>query len=184
MDINIQGPGVAAQHCYIENRSGVITLHPCGNLCAIDGLQATQPVRLSQGTDAVSANECPIIHSARSGRFLFFGSAHLPDVQSKSVRPDCSQQHWQQHCICLVWIFIFFLYRTTITGNQWPYPVISPADQRVWSRLSQRSIQQLSARSMKAQHQEPAGLLTKLHSELFSNSQSIEEQPEVSVLMS
>ncbi|XP_039986783.1 pleckstrin homology-like domain family B member 1 isoform X19 [Xiphias gladius] len=49
MDINIQGPGVTAQHCYIENRSGVITLHPCGNLCAVDGLQITQPVRLSQG---------------------------------------------------------------------------------------------------------------------------------------
>ncbi|XP_040902890.1 pleckstrin homology-like domain family B member 1 isoform X4 [Toxotes jaculatrix] len=49
MDINIQGPGVAAQHCYIENRLGVITLHPCGNLCAVDGLQVTQPVRLSQG---------------------------------------------------------------------------------------------------------------------------------------
>ncbi|KAM3874795.1 pleckstrin homology-like domain family B member 1 [Diretmus argenteus] len=49
MDINIQGPGVAAQHCYIENRLGVITLHPCGNPCAVDGLQVTQPVRLSQG---------------------------------------------------------------------------------------------------------------------------------------
>ncbi|XP_051255178.1 pleckstrin homology-like domain family B member 1 isoform X21 [Dicentrarchus labrax] len=49
MDISIQGPGVAALHCYIENRSGVITLHPCGNPCAIDGLQVTQPVRLSQG---------------------------------------------------------------------------------------------------------------------------------------
>lgn len=49
MDINIQGPGVEAQHCYIENRSGVILLHPCGNLCAIDGLQVTQPIRLSQG---------------------------------------------------------------------------------------------------------------------------------------
>ncbi|XP_049922743.1 pleckstrin homology-like domain family B member 1 isoform X1 [Epinephelus moara] len=49
MDISIQGPGVGAQHCYIENRSGVITLHPCGNLCAIDGLQVTQPTRLSQG---------------------------------------------------------------------------------------------------------------------------------------
>uniref|UniRef100_A0A673C069 Pleckstrin homology-like domain, family B, member 1b n=1 Tax=Sphaeramia orbicularis TaxID=375764 RepID=A0A673C069_9TELE len=48
-DISIQGPEVAAQHCYIENRSGVITLHPCGNLCVIDGLQVTQPVRLSQG---------------------------------------------------------------------------------------------------------------------------------------
>ncbi|XP_037124248.1 pleckstrin homology-like domain family B member 1 isoform X13 [Syngnathus acus] len=49
MDINIQGPGVEAQHCYIENRSGVIMLHPCGNLCAVDGLQVTQPIRLSQG---------------------------------------------------------------------------------------------------------------------------------------
>ncbi|XP_034723147.1 pleckstrin homology-like domain family B member 1 isoform X10 [Etheostoma cragini] len=49
MDISIQGPGVAAQHCYIENRSGVITLHPCGNLCTIDGLPVTKPVRLSQG---------------------------------------------------------------------------------------------------------------------------------------
>lgn len=49
VDINIQGPGVAVQHCYIENKSGVITLNPCGNLCAIDGLQVSQPVRLSQG---------------------------------------------------------------------------------------------------------------------------------------
>ncbi|XP_068561656.1 pleckstrin homology-like domain family B member 1 [Cebidichthys violaceus] len=49
MDVNIQGPGVEAQHCYIENRSGVIMLHPCGNLCAIDGLRVSQPVRLSQG---------------------------------------------------------------------------------------------------------------------------------------
>ncbi|XP_029374161.1 pleckstrin homology-like domain family B member 1 isoform X1 [Echeneis naucrates] len=49
MDISIQGPGVAAQHCYIENRAGVITLHPCGNFCAVDGLQVTKPVRLSQG---------------------------------------------------------------------------------------------------------------------------------------
>ncbi|XP_054901697.1 pleckstrin homology-like domain family B member 1 isoform X2 [Poeciliopsis prolifica] len=49
MDINIQGPGVAAQHCYIENNSGVITLHPSGNLCAVDGLQVQQPTRLSQG---------------------------------------------------------------------------------------------------------------------------------------
>ncbi|KAG7479273.1 pleckstrin-likey-like domain family B member 1 isoform X3 [Solea senegalensis] len=49
VDINIQGAGVAAQHCYIENRSGVITLHHCGNPCAVDGLQVTQPLRLSQG---------------------------------------------------------------------------------------------------------------------------------------
>uniref|UniRef100_A0A3P9KCD4 Pleckstrin homology-like domain family B member 1 n=1 Tax=Oryzias latipes TaxID=8090 RepID=A0A3P9KCD4_ORYLA len=49
VDINIQGPGVAPQHCFIENRAGVITLHPCGNLCSIDGLQIRQPSRLTQG---------------------------------------------------------------------------------------------------------------------------------------
>ncbi|XP_036415906.1 pleckstrin homology-like domain family B member 1 isoform X4 [Colossoma macropomum] len=49
MDINIHGPGVAAQHCYIENKAGVITLHPCGNQCSMDGLPVTKPVRLSQG---------------------------------------------------------------------------------------------------------------------------------------
>lgn len=63
MDINIQGPGVAAQHCYIENKSGVITLHPCGNPCAIDGLQVTKPVRLSQGRALFSNIHPSIINS-------------------------------------------------------------------------------------------------------------------------
>lgn len=53
MDISIQGPGVAAQHCFIENRAGIITLHPCGNQCSMDGLPVNKPVRLSQGTRPV-----------------------------------------------------------------------------------------------------------------------------------
>ncbi|XP_041030387.1 pleckstrin homology-like domain family B member 1 isoform X4 [Carcharodon carcharias] len=48
-DISIQGPGIAAQHCCIENQNGVITLYPCGNLCTVDGIQVNQPKRLSQG---------------------------------------------------------------------------------------------------------------------------------------
>uniref|UniRef100_A0A8B9HID0 Pleckstrin homology-like domain family B member 1 n=1 Tax=Astyanax mexicanus TaxID=7994 RepID=A0A8B9HID0_ASTMX len=48
-DIDIQGPGVAALHCYIENQGGTITLYPCGNPCSMDGLAVTKPVRLSQG---------------------------------------------------------------------------------------------------------------------------------------
>nr|XP_055055356.1 pleckstrin homology-like domain family B member 1 isoform X17 [Misgurnus anguillicaudatus] len=48
-DINIQGPGVAALHCYIENVGGVITMYPCGNQCSMDGLPVTKPVRLTQG---------------------------------------------------------------------------------------------------------------------------------------
>ncbi|KAL1275176.1 hypothetical protein QQF64_027990, partial [Cirrhinus molitorella] len=48
-DIIIQGPGVTAQHCYIENVGGTITLYPCGNQCSMDGLAVTKPVRLSQG---------------------------------------------------------------------------------------------------------------------------------------
>ncbi|XP_061448851.1 pleckstrin homology-like domain family B member 1 isoform X15 [Rhineura floridana] len=48
-DIVLQGAGVAAKHCFIENMHGTLTLHPCGNPCAIDGLAVTRPTRLSQG---------------------------------------------------------------------------------------------------------------------------------------
>ncbi|XP_042329082.1 pleckstrin homology-like domain family B member 1 isoform X2 [Sceloporus undulatus] len=48
-DIVLQGPGMAPQHCFIENVHGTLTLHPCGNPCSIDGLAVTRPTRLSQG---------------------------------------------------------------------------------------------------------------------------------------
>ncbi|XP_037125546.1 pleckstrin homology-like domain family B member 1 isoform X13 [Syngnathus acus] len=48
-DIALLGPGIKAQHCYIENQAGTITLYPCGNQCAIDGLSVSKPYRLSQG---------------------------------------------------------------------------------------------------------------------------------------
>ncbi|XP_045692806.1 pleckstrin homology-like domain family B member 1 isoform X7 [Phyllostomus hastatus] len=48
-DITLQGPGLAPEHCYIENLQGTLTLYPCGNACAIDGLPVQQPTRLTQG---------------------------------------------------------------------------------------------------------------------------------------
>ncbi|XP_075377061.1 pleckstrin homology-like domain family B member 1 isoform X12 [Mycteria americana] len=48
-DIVLQGPGLAPQHCYIENVRGTLTLHPCGNACAIDGVPLRRPTRLTQG---------------------------------------------------------------------------------------------------------------------------------------
>ncbi|XP_063211435.1 pleckstrin homology-like domain family B member 1 isoform X12 [Chroicocephalus ridibundus] len=48
-DIVLQGPGLAPQHCYIENVQGTLTLHPCGNACAIDGVPLRRPTRLTQG---------------------------------------------------------------------------------------------------------------------------------------
>ncbi|KAM6234645.1 pleckstrin homology-like domain family B member 1 isoform 9-T9 [Spheniscus humboldti] len=48
-DIVLQGPGLAPQHCYIENVRGMLTLHPCGNACAIDGVPLRRPARLTQG---------------------------------------------------------------------------------------------------------------------------------------
>ncbi|XP_058145136.1 pleckstrin homology-like domain family B member 1 isoform X14 [Dasypus novemcinctus] len=48
-DISLQGPGLAPEHCYIENLRGTLTLHPCGNACTIDGLPVRQPTRLTQG---------------------------------------------------------------------------------------------------------------------------------------
>ncbi|XP_053307425.1 pleckstrin homology-like domain family B member 1 isoform X16 [Spea bombifrons] len=48
-DISLQGPGVVAEHCYIENIQGILTLYPCGNPCSIDGIPVKKPVRLMQG---------------------------------------------------------------------------------------------------------------------------------------
>lgn len=48
-DISLQGPGLAPEHCYIENLRGTLTLYPCGNACTIDGLLVQQPTRLTQG---------------------------------------------------------------------------------------------------------------------------------------
>ncbi|XP_057346594.1 pleckstrin homology-like domain family B member 1 isoform X12 [Manis pentadactyla] len=48
-DISLQGPGLAPEHCYIENVRGTLTLYPCGNACTIDGLPVRKPIRLTQG---------------------------------------------------------------------------------------------------------------------------------------
>ncbi|CAH2319551.1 pleckstrin homology-like domain family B member 1 isoform X15 [Pelobates cultripes] len=48
-DISLQGPGIAAEHCYIENIRGTLILYPCGNPCSIDGIPIKKPVRLTQG---------------------------------------------------------------------------------------------------------------------------------------
>ncbi|NXY25148.1 PHLB1 protein, partial [Atrichornis clamosus] len=48
-DIVLQGPGLVPQHCYIENVRGTLTLHPCGNACAIDGVPLRRPMHLTQG---------------------------------------------------------------------------------------------------------------------------------------
>uniref|UniRef100_A0A3B4WAU4 Pleckstrin homology-like domain family B member 1 n=1 Tax=Seriola lalandi dorsalis TaxID=1841481 RepID=A0A3B4WAU4_SERLL len=104
MDISIQGPGVAAQHCYIENRSGLITLYPCGNLCAIDGLQVTQPVRLSQG--------CMLCF----GQSNFFRFNHPEEAfRMKSMMPQAGRA-------------TFFPVHTEslVNGNHQPSPAQSP----------------------------------------------------------
>ncbi|KAJ8278157.1 hypothetical protein GJAV_G00084510 [Gymnothorax javanicus] len=48
-DITIEGPGIEAEHCLIHNQGGVITLDPCGNQCALDGVPVTEPTQLTQG---------------------------------------------------------------------------------------------------------------------------------------
>ncbi|XP_017315964.1 pleckstrin homology-like domain family B member 1 isoform X3 [Ictalurus punctatus] len=76
-DINIQGQGVAALHCYIENQAGTITLFPCGNPCSMDGLAVTKPVRLSQG--------CMLCF----GQSAFFRFNHPEEaLRMKSMMPE------------------------------------------------------------------------------------------------
>ncbi|XP_026185062.1 pleckstrin homology-like domain family B member 1 isoform X2 [Mastacembelus armatus] len=79
-DIPLQGPGIAPQHCYIENQAGSITLYPCGNQCSMDGLAITKPCRLTQG--------CMLCF----GQSAFFRFNHPEEaLRMKSMLPGGSQ---------------------------------------------------------------------------------------------
>ncbi|XP_028452102.1 pleckstrin homology-like domain family B member 1 isoform X8 [Perca flavescens] len=79
-DIPLQGHGIAAQHCYIENQAGSITLYPCGNQCSVDGLPITKPYRLTQG--------CMLCF----GQSVFFRFNHPEEaLRMKSMLPGGSQ---------------------------------------------------------------------------------------------
>nr|XP_024659701.1 pleckstrin homology-like domain family B member 1 isoform X8 [Maylandia zebra] len=76
-DIPLQGPGIAAKHCYIENQGGNITLYPCGNQCSADGVRLTKPYRLTQG--------CMLCF----GQSAFFRFNHPEEAQRmKSMLPE------------------------------------------------------------------------------------------------
>ncbi|XP_069002696.1 pleckstrin homology-like domain family B member 1 isoform X3 [Embiotoca jacksoni] len=78
-DIPLQGPGIAPNHCYIENQAGSIILYPCGNQCSVDGLLITKAFRLTQG--------CMLCF----GQSAFFRFNHPEEAQRmKSMLPGGS----------------------------------------------------------------------------------------------
>ncbi|XP_030236406.1 pleckstrin homology-like domain family B member 1 isoform X9 [Gadus morhua] len=108
-DIALQGPGVAAQHGYIENLSGRVTLHPCGNHCSVDGLSISRPVRLSQGCMLCFGQSC------------FFRFNHPQEAyRMKSMMPQggkgVSTQDYQLHTDT----------ESLVNGNHQPGPTYPP----------------------------------------------------------
>ncbi|KAK3541092.1 hypothetical protein QTP86_012814 [Hemibagrus guttatus] len=78
-DITIQGSGIEAEHCVIENRGGVVTLDPCGHLCSLDGVPVTTPTQLTQG------------YSLCLGKSYFFRFNHPEEAsRMKSMLPQKS----------------------------------------------------------------------------------------------
>ncbi|VEN37008.1 unnamed protein product [Callosobruchus maculatus] len=49
VDVHVQGRGVQALHCSIENSEGVVTIYPIEGEVQIDGVPIDRPTRLSQG---------------------------------------------------------------------------------------------------------------------------------------
>ncbi|XP_054719205.1 LOW QUALITY PROTEIN: pleckstrin homology-like domain family B member 1 [Uloborus diversus] len=48
-DVLIQGPGIALDHCFIDNNNGLVTIYPQAGDVSIDGVLITEPTCLSQG---------------------------------------------------------------------------------------------------------------------------------------
>ncbi|XP_029104646.1 pleckstrin homology-like domain family B member 1 isoform X3 [Scleropages formosus] len=85
-DITIEGPGIEAEHCQIENRAGIITLDPCGNLCALDGVVVTKPTQLTQG------------YTLCLGKSYFFRFNHPEEAtRMKSMLPQKSPVSYLGH---------------------------------------------------------------------------------------
>ncbi|XP_030624874.1 pleckstrin homology-like domain family B member 2 [Chanos chanos] len=78
-DITIEGPGIEAEHCTIENRGGVVSLDPCGHMCSLDGVPVTKPTPLTQG------------YSLCLGKSYFFRFNHPEEAsRMKSMLPQKS----------------------------------------------------------------------------------------------
>ncbi|KAJ8390640.1 hypothetical protein AAFF_G00102460 [Aldrovandia affinis] len=95
-DIIIEGSGIEAEHCRIENSGGVITLDPCDNLCALDGIPITKPTLLTQGrriVPSVERTEWSTIkgYTLCLGKAYFFRFNHPEEARRmKSMLPQKS----------------------------------------------------------------------------------------------
>ncbi|CAE1311515.1 unnamed protein product [Acanthosepion pharaonis] len=101
-DIIVQGTGVENEHCFIENTTGVITLYPLAKMCAVDGVLAAGPIRLSQGN---------FFHQLYIFSFLFFFSAFglLHPLLSLSVFLWTFTPSFISLCLPLVFYTPFYL---------------------------------------------------------------------------
>ncbi|XP_076464359.1 kinesin-like protein KIF16B isoform X2 [Babylonia areolata] len=78
-DITIAGPEVEQQHCVIEYRNGVVTLHPIEEaLCTVNGHLVTDPVKLQQGEVVVlgRTNMFRFNHPAEAQKLKQMRKAH------------------------------------------------------------------------------------------------------------
>ncbi|KAI2659681.1 Pleckstrin homology-like domain family B member 1 [Labeo rohita] len=71
-NVTADGPGIQPHHCVITNSAGVITLHPNGNMCHLDGVPVTKPTRLTH--DFQRMFQCLIVdwsHPSSSSSSVF-----------------------------------------------------------------------------------------------------------------
>ncbi|RUS86561.1 hypothetical protein EGW08_005700 [Elysia chlorotica] len=81
-DITISGFGVQPDHCIIEHRDGVVTLHPIeGSLCAVNSRLIQEPVKLQQGM---------VITLGQTNMFRFNHPAEAKQLKKMQVRKSAS----------------------------------------------------------------------------------------------
>ncbi|XP_022100084.1 pleckstrin homology-like domain family B member 1 isoform X3 [Acanthaster planci] len=81
-DIVIQGKGVQAEQCCIENRNNVVTLIPIGP-CTVDGEPVKEPTKLTQGAMLCFGKSC---------FFRFNNPSEAKRMKERSSRGDTTSQ--------------------------------------------------------------------------------------------
>uniref|UniRef100_A0A8C1YQD0 Pleckstrin homology-like domain, family B, member 2a n=1 Tax=Cyprinus carpio TaxID=7962 RepID=A0A8C1YQD0_CYPCA len=117
-DVTADGPGIQSHHCVITNSAGVITLHPNGNMCHLDGVPVTKPTKLSHG--------CTLCLGKSFFRFNHPKEAnHMKNMlPEKTAGPTLSLSTGDAICSALLRYFVFFCLfvkhvNMLISLNQW-----------------------------------------------------------------
>ena len=80
----LMGPHIEKEHCFIQNLEGIVTLVPSlGAMCAIQGIEVTEPTKLSQGKKPFFCIEYACLQVVKGGWEMILEGYYYNEISKK-----------------------------------------------------------------------------------------------------